>query len=74
MQKFIELIQEALEREPGSVKTEDVFRDYEEWDSLAHLTVISLIDEEFGIVIPRDAFRDMQTWADVYKYISETAE
>lgn len=70
MDKFIELITEALEREPGSVKAEDVFREYPEWDSLAHLTLISLIDDEYGLVIPRNEFSEMQTWAHVYEYVA----
>ncbi len=74
MQKFLELVSEALEKDLDSVNAGDVFRNYDEWDSLAHLTIISLIDEEYGMVIPRDEFRSMQSWADVYKYISETAE
>jgi len=70
MEKFIDLITEALERDPGSVKPDDYFRDYPEWDSLAHLTLISLIDEEYGMVIPRDEFKQMQTLAEIYGYIS----
>lgn len=70
MDKFIELITEALERDPGSVKAEDAFRNYPEWDSLAHLTLISLIDEEYGLVIPRDEFSNMATWTEVYGYIA----
>ena len=70
MDKFIELITEALERDAGTVKSDDNFRDYPEWDSLAHLTVISLIDEEYGMVIPRDEFGKMQTLTQVYDYIT----
>lgn len=70
MDKFLELITEALEKEAGSVNSNDVFRDYPEWDSLAHLTVISLIDEEYGMVIPRDEFTKMQTLKQVYDYIT----
>lgn len=70
MDKFIELITEALEKDPGSVQAGDAFRDYPEWDSLAHLTLISLIDDEYGLVIPRNEFTEMQTWAQVYDYIA----
>jgi|ADurb_Gel_03_Slu_FD_contig_21_5165883_length_1929_multi_4_in_0_out_0_3 acyl carrier protein len=71
MDKFIELIAEALEKEVGSVNSNDIFRDFPEWDSLAHLTVISLIDEEYGMVIPREEFGKMQTLAEVYDYIQK---
>lgn len=70
MDKFIDLITEALEKDAGTVKPDDNFRDYPEWDSLAHLTLISLIDEEYDLVIPRDKFSGMQTWVQVYEYIA----
>ncbi len=73
MEKFINLITEALERDEGTVKPEDIFRDYPEWDSLAHLTFISLIDEEYGLVIPRDEFKQMLTLGEVYAYISQNS-
>ncbi len=74
MEQFIVLIAEALEREEGTVKGEDIFRDYPEWDSLAHLTFISLIDEEYNLIIPREEFRKMQTLAEVYNYISNNSQ
>ncbi|MDD3463952.1 MAG: acyl carrier protein [Candidatus Cloacimonetes bacterium] len=74
MEKFLELMTEALERDTGTVQADDVFREYPEWDSLAHLTVISLIDEEYGMVIPRDEFGKMQTLAEVYQYISSNSQ
>jgi acyl carrier protein len=74
MDKFLELMSEALERDTGTVKGEDLFREYPEWDSLAHLTVISLIDEEYGMVIPRDEFGKMQTLAEVYQYITSNSQ
>jgi acyl carrier protein len=73
MDKFLELMSEALERDTGTVKGEDLFREYPEWDSLAHLTVISLIDEEY-MVIPRDEFGKMQTLAEVYQYITSNSQ
>lgn len=73
MDNFINLITEALEKDEGSVTKNDIFRGYPEWDSLAHLTLISLIDEEYGLIIPRDQFAQMQTWGEVYAYIEANA-
>jgi acyl carrier protein len=67
--KIIELLQEVLELDEGSVKLSDKFRDYDEWDSLAYLGVIAEIDDEFDIVIPRDKFQKLLTVQDLINYI-----
>jgi len=56
----IAIMEELLERDPGSVKAEDEFREYDEWDSLAYLSVIAKIDEDYGMVIPREEFRELR--------------
>ncbi len=69
MNDFLQLISETIERELEALKADDEFRTYEEWDSLAYLSVISIIDEEYGLVIPREEFGKMKTFAEVYDYI-----
>lgn len=66
---FLKIISETLEKDIDELKPEDEFREYEEWDSLAYLSVISIIDEEYGLVIPRDEYSKMKTLADVYDYV-----
>ena len=44
MEKFIELFAEALERE-DEIKMEDEFRNYNEWSSIAYLSIIAMMDE-----------------------------
>ena len=38
--KFIELLKEALEIEDRELDINDEFRTYDEWDSLAYLSII----------------------------------
>lgn len=72
MEKFINLFTEALERE-DSVSITDKFRDYEEWDSLAVLSIIAMIKQNYDITIPRQEFDQLVTLADMYGYISSKA-
>lgn len=67
--KIIELLEDVLELEEGSVKLSDKFRDYDEWDSLAYLGVVADIDSEFDIVIPRDDFQKLITVKDLTDFI-----
>ena len=70
-EKFLELFEEALEKDE-TVKMEDKFRDYEEWDSLAVLAVLAMINEEYDIVVPRQEFDKLITVEDIYNYIKNS--
>lgn len=65
MEKFIELFAEALERE-DEIKMTDEFRNYEEWSSIAYLSVIAFMDDEYGIQIEEAEFKKLRTVQDLY--------
>ncbi len=65
MEKFIELFAEALERE-DEIKMEDEFRNYDEWSSIAYLSVIAMMDEEYDIQIEQADFKKLRTVQDLY--------
>ena len=65
MAKFIELFAEALERE-GEIKMEDEFRNYDEWSSIAYLSVIAMMDEEYDVQIEEADFKKLRTVQAVY--------
>ena len=69
--EFMKLFQETLEIEDQEVKSEDKFRDYEEWDSLAVLSLLAMINEEYDIIIPRKEFDKMVTIGDIVNYIDK---
>ena len=65
MERFIELFAEALERE-DEIKMEDEFRSYDEWSSIAYLSVIAMMDEEYDIQIEQADFKKLRTVQDLY--------
>jgi acyl carrier protein len=65
MEKFIELFAEALERE-DEIKMEDEFRNYDEWSSIAYLSVIAMMDEEYNVQIEEADFKKLRTVQAVY--------
>lgn len=67
MNIFIEQFKEVLEVEDKEIKMSDVFREYEEWDSLAYLSLIALYDEEYNIQIEESDFQKLKTVEDLYK-------
>lgn len=71
MKNFINNLRETLEIEDHNIKPEDKFRDYDEWDSLAFLSLQAMINNEYNITIPRSDFDKVQTIAELYKLIQE---
>lgn len=69
-EKFIRLFKETLEIEENIVFLDTKFRELEKWDSLAFLSVIAMIDEEFDVVIEGNDFKSMITIHDVINGIS----
>lgn len=49
MEQLIEQLQELLEID--SIDLTKKFKDYDEWDSLAALSVMALLDSDYGIAI-----------------------
>lgn len=71
MEKFIELFKETLEIEEMDVDKDIIFRDLEEWDSLAVLSVLAMVNEGYDITIPRNKFEKVKTVGELYNLIQE---
>ncbi len=74
LDKIAKLFEDVLERNPDSIHVNDAFRDYEEWDSLAYLSIIASIDEDYGIIIPREKFNQLVTLRDIADYIDKNRD
>lgn len=47
-QEKLELLEEIMDLEAGTLHVDDALADFEEWDSLSALSFISEMDERFG--------------------------
>ena len=72
-QKFVDLFKETLEIEDREISLTDEFRGFDEWDSLALLSVIAMIDEEYDVIIESNSFQKLQTVGDIYNYIQSNS-
>lgn len=70
-QKFIENFKEVLEIEDHEIHMSDEFRTYEEWDSLAYLSVIAMIDEEYDKQIETADFKKLITVQDLFDAVTK---
>lgn len=66
---FIEKFAEVLECEPSELSGSTVFRDHPNWDSLAHLSTMAMIDENYDVSIPQDQFKKLKTVGELIDYI-----
>ncbi len=64
-EKFIELFKEILEIEGREPQLSDEFRHYDEWNSLSRLSLIAMLDDEYGVEIENEDFARIKTLADL---------
>lgn len=68
--EFLKKLKEALEIEDRELSLTDKFREYPEWDSLAFLSVIAMIDEEYDVIIEGKDFKKLETVSDIVNEIN----
>ena len=69
MDEFLNLVADILNREENSISLQDDFREYNEWDSLAALSFLAMLNEEYDVIISRRDFDDMITLEQIYQYV-----
>lgn len=69
MEAFLRQIEEIVELPQGSATPSDRFREYETWDSLTFLVLLSQINEEYGITISNGELRGIQTLEELWGLI-----
>jgi acyl carrier protein len=72
--KFLEMITVVFEMEDKTLTMTDTFRDYDEWDSLARLSLISEIDDVYDIIIEDEVFKTLLSLNDLYVEIQKRAK
>lgn len=68
-QEFIEKFAEALDIDVEELSVDTEFRKLDAYDSLAYLSVIAMLDEEYDTQIEQPVFKTLQTLGDIVNYI-----
>ena len=70
-ENFLQLFKETLDMEEKEISMSDEFRSFDEWDSIANLSIIALIDDEYDVVIENSEFKNIKTiqalWGEIQK-------
>ena len=64
-EKKIELLEDMLELDSGTLTPETVLDSLEEWDSIALISFIAIVDDEFDKVIKGSVLKEQKTVADL---------
>lgn len=73
MEKKVEIFCEKLADilETDEVKLENVLKDFEEWDSLSVLSIIAMIDSDYGVTVFAKDIMKLKTVKDLLSYIQK---
>jgi acyl carrier protein len=65
----IALLEDMLELDGGTLKPETVLADIDEYDSMAKLSLIVLMDDEFGKKLTGEQIREFKTVQDILDFM-----
>lgn len=71
LQKKKELLADILDADPDEITPEAKLKDLGDWDSLAILSFISMMDEEFGREVKGSTVKELVTAADAFAIMEE---
>jgi len=70
MNEFIEKFKEALDIE-GELDINVELEEFAEWDSMGYISMMSMLDEEYGKEVNANQLKACKTLADLYKLVSK---
>ncbi len=70
MKEFIEKFAEIFDDvDPATLSGDTNFRELDDWDSIAGLSVIGMVDEEYGVTFGAEDMRACNTIAYLYNRV-----
>lgn len=68
---FFASLHELLELAPGTLTGTEALQDLEAWNSLAVISFIAMVDEEFGVTLSAEKLRTCQTVDDLMALLGD---
>jgi acyl carrier protein len=73
MEKLIENFLEIFDESPSKTISEDLlFKDLEEWDSMMVLSLMAMVDEEYGINLKPDDLKSINSLNELHNFIKSS--
>ena len=74
MQEAKKLLSDALRIDPNRIADEATMRDLPQWDSLAHMELIVLVEERLETTLSMDEILEMTTVAGIARVLASRRE
>ena len=68
---FYPQLEELLELDAGAISGQSALRDLEGWNSMAVISLIAMIDEQYGVALPPKGIAECVTAGDLFKLIQD---
>ena len=69
IEEKINMLEEVMDLDEGILQIDSVLADFEEWDSLSKLSLISEVKQNFGKILSADEIRHFSTVKDICDYL-----
>lgn len=71
-QVFLKSLREAIDADPKqSLELQTTLDDLPNWDSLAVVSIVAMLDLEFGVITSAQSIYACKSVADIYRLITE---
>ena len=71
MRDFFKKLAEHLGVEPADVQQGSVLEDFDEWDSLGTLTIVSMIADDYGVTVHSEELARTQTAGKLWDLVQQ---
>lgn len=69
---FLQKVKEQfLDDDQPKVTFDGKFRELPTWDSLTGMAILTIIEDEFGVVIPVEDFKKLENIAAIYEWVKK---
>lgn len=72
--EFLNALEHIMELDDNTLKGNEQLIDMRQWDSIAFLSVIAMLDETFGIIIQGDKLEKITNVADLVALVADKLE
>lgn len=69
---FLAELEMLLELDSGALRGTEALEDIEQWDSLAVISFIAMVDERMNIVVEGEALSESRTIEDLYRLVEQS--
>nr|WP_305785796.1 MULTISPECIES: acyl carrier protein [Actinoplanes] len=71
LQRLREVFRTALDLEPDAPVDDLHYQDNEKWDSLAHMSLVAALEDEFSVMIDTDDVINMSSFAEAMRILGK---